>query len=58
MTDDDKPYTIHSPTKITLSPEAKYWAEQHGMRLEAMAKHILQQEKLRDAGLSQRQGES
>jgi hypothetical protein len=50
---DDKPFTIHSDSRVTLSPEAKYWAEQHGMSLEAMAKHILNQEKLRQSGLIQ-----
>jgi hypothetical protein len=28
---DDQPYVVESPTRIKLTPEAKYWAEQHGM---------------------------
>jgi hypothetical protein len=43
---EDKPYTVHSPTKITLSPEAKYWAEQHGLSLEEMARYLLVRDKL------------
>ena len=55
---DDKPFTIHSDTKITLSPEAKFWAQENGMTLEQMAKHLLNQARLKDSGLVQRDGEN
>jgi hypothetical protein len=45
---DEKPYTIHSPTKITLSPDARFWAKEHGMSLEEMARYLLNQDKLKD----------
>jgi hypothetical protein len=44
----DKPYTVHSPTKITLSAEAKFWAEQHGMTLAEMGHYLSNKEKLID----------
>jgi hypothetical protein len=53
MTDDSKPYTIHSDSRITLSPEAKYWAKEFGLSLDQMSRHILNQEKLRQSGLIQ-----
>jgi hypothetical protein len=56
--DNDKPYTIHSATKITLSPLAKEMATANGMSLTEMARHLLQQEKLRESGWIQRDGES
>ncbi len=40
---DDRPYVVESPTRIKLRPEAKYWAEQHGLSLEAMARYLLRQ---------------
>jgi len=43
---DDKPYTIHSPTKITLSADARWWAKQHGMTDQQMAKYLLDRERL------------
>jgi hypothetical protein len=54
----DQPFTIHSPTKITLSPVAKEWAQQHGMTLEDMARFLLRQEQQRQSGNAQRQGEN
>jgi hypothetical protein len=41
--EDDQPYVVESPSRIKLSPEAKYWAEQHGMTLTEMARYLLQQ---------------
>jgi hypothetical protein len=38
---DDRPYTILSPTKIRLGPDAKFWAEQHGMTLQEFARYLL-----------------
>jgi len=55
---DDQPFVIHSPTKITLSPLAKEWAQQFNMSLTDMAKHLLQQDSQRETGLVQKQGES
>src|SRR5262249_50731322 len=54
---DDEPYEVLSPTKIRLGPVAKELAAQHGMSLTEMARYLLTQEKLRDAGLTQREGE-
>jgi hypothetical protein len=38
---DDKPYTVHSDTRITLSPLARL-AKANGMTETEMAKHLLQ----------------
>jgi hypothetical protein len=54
----DKPYTILSPTKITLSPLAREMCKLHGMTEEQMAKHLLSQEKLRQAGQTRQEGQS
>jgi hypothetical protein len=56
--DDDAPYVVHSPTKIRLSPLAIELAKQQGMSLTQMAKHLLQQHRQREAGLTQKQGEN
>jgi hypothetical protein len=56
--DDDKPYIIHSATKITLSSLAKEMARMHGMSEVEMARHLLQQDQLQDAGMIQKEGES
>jgi hypothetical protein len=55
---DEKLYVIESPTRIRLGPEAKTMARENGMSLTEMARHLLQQERLRAAGLIQKQGES
>jgi hypothetical protein len=53
MTDDEyRPFVVERPGKngrIKLGPEAKYWAEQHGMTLREMARHLLQQHEQGDA---------
>jgi hypothetical protein len=54
----DIPYTIHSETRVTLSPLAKEMATMHGMTFVELAKHILVQERLRNSGQSQREGEN
>jgi hypothetical protein len=45
MSDDDfRPFTIErsGPNgRIRLGPEARYWAEQHGMTLAEFARHLL-----------------
>jgi hypothetical protein len=56
--DDDRPYVIHSPTKITLKPMAREMCKMHGMSEEQMARHLLQQHKLQESGLIQRDGEN
>jgi len=56
--EDERPYVVESPTRIRLGPIAKELARQHGMSLVEMARHLLEQEKMRDAGLTQREGES
>jgi hypothetical protein len=56
--DDDLPYVIESPTRVRLKPIARELAKEHGMTDEQMARHILQQERLRAAGLTQRDGEN
>jgi hypothetical protein len=58
MTTDDRKFVIESPTRITLGPEAKELARQQGMSLEDMAKHLLQQDRLRQTGDTQREGEN
>ena len=55
---DDRPYTVHSDTRITLSPLAKEMARMHGMSLTEMARHLLAQEKLKADGRVQREGEN
>jgi hypothetical protein len=49
--EDDRPYVIESPTRIKLGPEAKYWARQHGLSLEELARYLLQQDRLREQGV-------
>jgi hypothetical protein len=56
--DDDRPFTIHSDTKITLSPTAKELAREWQMSLNQFARYLLRQEKLRQQGLIQRDGEN
>jgi hypothetical protein len=46
MIDGDRPYVIESPTRIRLGPEAKFWAQEHGLTLEQMAKYLLARERL------------
>jgi hypothetical protein len=50
--DDFRPFVIERPGKngrIKLGPEAKYWAEQHGMTLQEMARYLLQRDEQGDA---------
>ena len=58
MDGSEKPFVIHSATKITLSPLAKELAREHGMTLTEMARHLLQQDAQRQAGLIQQEGEN
>jgi hypothetical protein len=45
MTDEEKPFVIHSDKKITLNREAREWAKEWGMTEIEMAKHLLKQHK-------------
>jgi hypothetical protein len=56
--DGDKLYTIHSDTKVTLSPQAREMARMHNMSEVELARHLLQQHKLQESGLVQRNGEN
>jgi hypothetical protein len=41
MVVDDRPYVIESPSRIRLSPDAKFWAHVHRMTLEEFARYLL-----------------
>jgi hypothetical protein len=57
--DDNKPpYTIESETRVRLGPVAREMARMHNMTETELARHLLQQEKLRKSGLGQKQGEN
>lgn len=58
MSDDAPPFVVHSDTRITLSPLAIEVAKQNGMSPLEMARHLLQQHRLREAGLAQPDGVS
>jgi hypothetical protein len=58
MEDDGKPYEVLSPTSIKLSPLAREMAKMHGMTERDMARHLLNQHKLRESGLVQKDGEN
>jgi hypothetical protein len=51
--EDEKPYVVESATRICLRPEAKFWAQQHGMSLTEMARYLLQQDRLHEAGMTE-----
>jgi hypothetical protein len=46
--DDGLPFVIHSATRITLKPEARFWAQEHGLSLEEFARYLLNREKVRE----------
>ena len=54
---DDQPYEVLGPGEIILSPTAREWAREFGMSETAMAKHLIEQDRLRKAGQIQREGE-
>jgi hypothetical protein len=56
--DDEQPYVIHSATRITLSPMAREMAKMHGMTEVQLARHLLDQDRLRREGETQRVGEN
>jgi hypothetical protein len=52
MADDYRPFIVERPGKngrIKLGPEAKWWAQQHGMTLREMARYLLQRDEQGDA---------
>jgi hypothetical protein len=51
---DARPFQILSPTSVKLSPLAREMAKLDGMRETQLAKHLLDQDRLRKAGLLQR----
>ena len=55
---DDQPYEVLGPGEIILSPTAREWAREFGMTETEMAKHLIDQDRLRRAGLIQKEGES
>jgi hypothetical protein len=58
MDDEGKPFVIESPTRVRLSSVAREMAKMAGMSELEMAKHLLQQHQLQQAGLVQKDGES
>jgi hypothetical protein len=58
MDDESKPFVVESPTRVRLGPLAKELARQQGLSLTDMARHLLQQDHMRRAGLAQKNGES
>ena len=56
MTDDDDsvPYRVESPTRVWLSKTARQLAAMTPMTETAMAKHLLNQHRLKQAGLVQK----
>jgi hypothetical protein len=59
MIDDNQPpFVIHSPTRVTLSALAVEMAKQNGMTPTEMARHLLQQDAMRQAGEIQRDKEN
>jgi hypothetical protein len=54
----DQPYEVMGPGQIVLSPAAREWAREFGMTETEMAKHLIEQDRLRKAGLIQKEGES
>jgi hypothetical protein len=56
-TNSDQPFTIHSPTKITLSPVAQAWAREHFPSTSEresnirMARYLLDRDRMRQSGL-------
>jgi hypothetical protein len=51
--DDDTPYKVLSGTRVWLSETARQLASMHNMSETQMAKHLLNQHRLKQAGLVQ-----
>jgi hypothetical protein len=60
MTDDnnDQPFVIDGPDRVTLRPLAIEMAKANGMTPKEMAKHLLRQHGLRESGLIQQDGKN
>jgi hypothetical protein len=56
--DDEKPYRIESPTRVRLGPLAREMARMHGMTERELAQHLLQQHRLQQGGVVQKDGEN
>jgi hypothetical protein len=54
---DDKPYLVLGPGQIRLSPTAREWAKEFGLTDQQMARHLIEQDRLRKAGQLQKEGE-
>jgi hypothetical protein len=57
-TDDGVPYKVLSATKVWLSRTARQLAEMHNMSEDDMARHLLNQHRLQQSGLVQKNGEN
>jgi len=55
--DDSVPYKVVSPTRVWLSKTARQLAAMAPMSETAMAKHLLERHRLKQAGLVQKDGE-
>jgi hypothetical protein len=55
---DDNPYLVLGPGQIRLSLTALEWAREFGMTETEMARHLIEQDRLRRAGLIQKNGEN
>jgi hypothetical protein len=55
---DDNPYSVLGPGQILLSPTAREWAREFGMTETEMARHLIEQDRLRKAGVIQGHGEN
>jgi 16S rRNA A1518/A1519 N6-dimethyltransferase RsmA/KsgA/DIM1 with predicted DNA glycosylase/AP lyase activity len=53
---DNTPYKVLSPTRVWLSETARQLASMHSMSEAEMAKHLLAQHRLKQAGLVQTDG--
>ena len=60
MTDDDDgpPFKVVSDSRVWLSRTARSLAEMHSMTDEQMARHLLNQHRLKQAGLVQKDNEN
>ena len=57
MSNDDTPYRVLSPNKVWLSRTARQLASMAPMSERDMAKHLLEQHRLKEAGLVQKDGD-
>jgi phage antirepressor YoqD-like protein len=57
MSDERKPYEILSSTKVRLGPTARELAKLSGVTEQQMARFLLEQNRLRESGQIQKDGE-